>query len=124
MPDVQIVGGSQAGNHWHCIYYDGDKLHIYDSLYFATHSYNNLSLCEQKYIKKRYPNLSPNNVIFEKVTKQPDLASCGIFAAAFAITIARGENPSTKKYSINMQEMRRHCLRIIEEKELLPFPEE
>ncbi|CAL1672611.1 unnamed protein product [Lasius platythorax] len=74
-PDVQIVGGRQAGNHWHCIYYDGVKVHIYDSLYFATHSYDNLTLFERNYIKKRYPNLTQNNVIFEKVTKQPDLAT-------------------------------------------------
>ena len=50
-PDVQIVGGSQAGNHSHCIYYDGVKLHIYDSLYFATHSYDNLTLCEKSTLK-------------------------------------------------------------------------
>ncbi|XP_071581581.1 uncharacterized protein [Temnothorax nylanderi] len=122
--DVQIVGGEHCGNHWHCIYYDGLMLHIYDSLYFDTHSYYDLTLFEQKYIEKRYPNLEQNNIIFEKVTKQPDLASCGIFAAAFAVSIALGENPSNKKYSTDMPKMRRHCLRIIKEKILLPFPEE
>ena len=122
--DVQIVGGQHCGNHWHCIYYDGLMLHIYDSLYFDTHFYCDLTLFEQKYIEKRYPNLEQNNIIFEKVTKQPDLASCGIFAAAFAVSIALRENPSNTKYSTDMPKMRRHCLRIIEEKILLPFPEE
>ncbi|KAM0727548.1 hypothetical protein ACS0PU_005797 [Formica fusca] len=122
--DVQIVGGDQAGNHWHCIYYDGIKLHIYDSLYFATYSYDNLTLSERNYIKKRYPNLTKNNIIFEKVTKQPYLTSCGIFAAAFAVSIALGENPSNKTYSRDIQKMRRHCLKVIKKKILLPFPEE
>lgn len=65
-----------------------------------------------------------NKIIFEKVTKQPDILMCGIFATAFAVSIALEENPSNKKYSTDMPKMRRHCLRIIEEKILLPFSEE
>ena len=108
-PDVQIVGGNQARNHWHCIYYDGEKLHIFDSLYYEKQSYQNLTSIEKKYIKKRYPNLSEKNVIFEKVTKQPDNASCGIYAAAFAVSIAWAKIPLVKI----IQKILRKCVSIV-----------
>jgi len=33
---LQIIGGNFS-NHWRCIFFDGNKLHVYDSLHMAVH---------------------------------------------------------------------------------------
>ena len=47
---------------------------------------------------------------------------CGVYAAAFATTIALGDNPCKEKYSKDVKCMREHLFKIIEGKKWLPFP--
>lgn len=61
---IQIIGGN-CTDHWRCIYFDGIKLHVYDSISDCT--YNKLTAKEKNYIHLRYPNVKPSNMIFEKV---------------------------------------------------------
>jgi len=84
-------------------------------------TYDKLVSKEKNYIHRRYPQISANNIIFEKVQAQPDGTCCGIYAAAFATTVALGGNPN-KKYSNRVEYMRQHFLNIIIENELSPFP--
>jgi len=113
---LQIIGGN-CTNHWRCIYYDGSKLHVYDSIPGCT--YKTLVKEEKNYIHKRFPQLNVSDIIFEKVYRQQDSTSCGIYAIAFATTIALGENPCDEKYSNDVQRMRNHLMSIINRKELL-----
>jgi len=117
---LQIIGGN-CSDHWRCIFFDGTKLRVYDSLPGCT--YNKLVDKEKNYIHLRYPTISQNNIIFEKVQTQPDGICCGIYAAAFAITIALGGNPCEEKYSNNVKCMREHFFKIIEGNKLLHFPQ-
>lgn len=101
---------------------DGSKLHVYDSLPGCT--YEKLVDKEKEYIRRRYPTIIRNEIIFEKVQTQPDHTSCGIYAAAFATSIALGRNPCEEKYSTDIDYMRRHLIKIIEGNKLLPYPQD
>jgi len=79
---------------------------VYDSLPGCT--YDKLVPKEKNYINRRYPLVNKNNIIFEKVQTQPDGICCGIYAAAFATTIALGGNPCKEKYSTDVKYMRQH----------------
>ncbi|XP_077260812.1 uncharacterized protein LOC143896691 [Temnothorax americanus] len=116
---LQIIGGICTG-HWRCIYFDGLKLHVYDSKPGCT--YKKLAEQEKNYIRKRFPKINVSDIIFEKVQRQPDAISCGIYAAAFATTVALGGNPCEEKYSNDVKRIRRHFWNIIEKYELSPFP--
>jgi hypothetical protein len=116
---LQIIGGNCSG-HWRCLFFDGSKLHVYDSLPGCT--YDKLVADEKYYIQHRYPTISQSDIIYEQVDAQPDAYSCGIYAAAFATTVALGGNPCNERYSINVRSMREHFIKIIEDNKLLPFP--
>ena len=117
---LQIIGGN-CSNHWRCIFFDGTKLRVYDSLPGCT--YDKLVAKEKNYIHLRYPTISSSDIIFEKVQiRQPDGTSCGIYAAAFATTVALGGNPCEEEYSKNVKCMREHFYTILESKKLSPFP--
>ncbi|KAL6417133.1 hypothetical protein ACFW04_012961 [Cataglyphis niger] len=116
---VQIIGGN-CSNYWRCIFFDGIKFRVYDSLPGCT--YDKLVAKEKSYIHLRYPTVSSSDIIFEKVETQPDGTSCGIYAAAFATTVVLGGNPCKEKYSKNVKCMRKHFWKIIEDNKLLLFP--
>lgn len=116
---LQIIGGN-CTDHWRCIYFDGSKLHVYDSLSGCT--YDKLVAKEKNYIQLRYPKISRSDIIFENVQTQSDGTCCGIFAAAFATTVALGGNPCNETYSKDVRCMRQHFMEIIENNKLLPFP--
>ncbi|XP_071652583.1 uncharacterized protein [Temnothorax longispinosus] len=122
---LQIIGGknqyfAEGIQHWRCIFFEGTKLFVYDSIPGCT--YDRLVLKEREYIKRRYPKIRQSDIIFEKVDAQPDGTSCGIYAAAFATTVALGGNPCDEKYSKNVKCMRQHFIKIIEEEDLSLFP--
>ena len=81
-----------------------------------------ISAEEKRYINKRYPRVTPTDIVMQPVTKQPDQYSCGIYAAAFSTSIALGRGPCTEKYSFDASKMRAHLVTIIEHQTLLPFP--
>ncbi|CAG5090348.1 Protein of unknown function [Cotesia congregata] len=115
--DLQIIGGNQ-NRHWRCIRFDGTNLFVYDSLSLP------LSTEDYDYIRKRFPQVKPNNITFIEVTHQSDTYSCGVYAAAFATTIALGDDPCLYQYSQNSQAMRMHMIKIIEQRKLMLFPTE
>ena len=104
---MQIIGGNQ-NRHWCCVYYDGSKIVIYDSLCTL------ISAEEKRYIKKLYPRVTPEDIIMQPVTKQPGPYSCGVYAAAFATAIALGRDPCNEKFSLDASKMRTHLVTIIE----------
>lgn len=118
-PSIQITNGGHR--HWHCLYFDGDYLHVYDSIH-NFRSFSTFSEQEQEYIQIRFRNINPSRIVFHNVQEQPGNINCGIFAMAFATTIALGGNPATTSYSRNMMVLREHCLSIIRNQTLEHFP--
>jgi len=117
---LKIIGGN-CSNHWRCIFFDGTKLHVYDSLPGCT--YDKLVAKEKNYIHRRYPRVNSDDIIFENVQTQPNGICCGIYAAAFATTIALEGNPCEEKYSTDVKcKMREHFYKILKSNKLLPFP--
>ena len=112
---LQIIGGN-CTDHWRCIFFDGTKLHVYDSIPSCT--YEKLATKEKNYIHKRFPKLNISDIIFEKVQTQPDHLCCEIYAA----DITLGKNPCEKTYSRDIERMRCHFVAIIENDKLSPFP--
>lgn len=129
--DIQIIFDDPdvkgAIGHWRSIYYNysTSKLYVYDSL-------NTGSLRSKmiQCIKKLYPLLNTQNgIIFKRVlSTQSDLISCGVYAAAFAVTLAIGGDPSTEDYFVDENQtdrtipMRKHLWEILETKFLSVFP--
>ena len=117
---IQILGGYMNINeHWICIYYDGNQLHFYDSLgntdFFLLHD------TVQDYIIQNYSN-DRLDIVGHKVTHQPDGRSCGVYASAFAITLALGHDPAKYQFSRNAIHMRNHLAAIAQSKILTLFP--
>ncbi|RLU23843.1 hypothetical protein DMN91_004051 [Ooceraea biroi] len=73
---IQIIGGN-CTDHWRCIFFDGSKLHVYDSIPRCT--YKKLAEQEKHYIRLRFPQVSVGDIIFEKVQTQPDSTCCGFW---------------------------------------------
>lgn len=85
---IQIVGGRDS-RHWRCVFYDGStNIRIYDSL----RNYP-LAKDEKHYLKRRFPGINCESYVFEKVQRQNDGSACGLFACAFATTLALGKKP-------------------------------
>lgn len=117
---IQILGGGN-GEHWRCLHFDGENLHVYDSIPTEV-GYDRLTVLEKRYIQLRF-DVSKENIFFPAVTaKQPDLVSCGVYAAAFATSIALNRNPVTERYSRSVKLLRQHLVTIIAEGRLIPFP--
>ena len=102
------------------VYFSTAANFTYDSLPYCT--YDKLVADEKYYIEHRYSTISQSDIIYEKVDAQPDADSCGIYAAAFATTVALGGNPCNEKYSKNVRCMREHFIKIIEDNKLISFP--
>ena len=94
MQNIQIVGGNTFA-HWRGYYFDGMLLNILDSLYPT--AYSELQDEEKNSIKLSNPNLQVKGVVSGYVQGQPDLTNCGVYAAAFAMALIIGRNPSEKK---------------------------
>ncbi|XP_044003627.1 uncharacterized protein LOC122849104 isoform X2 [Aphidius gifuensis] len=107
------------GGHWICSYYDGDLIHIYDSV-------NNSNLDNQiiKKLRMLYGNaFDEETVEFHRVQKQPNSYDCGVFAIANAVTLALGGNPEMTTYRpYKVQDMRAHLLSMFELRDILSFP--
>lgn len=116
---IQIIEGN-CTNHWRCIFFDGVKLHVYDSIPGCT--YTKLVSKEKTYISARFPQIALTDISFEKVQAQQDATSCGLYSAAFATDIVLGRNPCEAKYSTDIKSMRRHFFMILVSNKLSPFP--
>ena len=52
--------------------------------------------------------------------KQVGVKDCGLFAIAFATSIAFGQNPARRKF--RQQSMRAHLINCFENNKIIPFP--
>ena len=117
---VQLIGGNRT-DHWRCLAFDGARLYAYDSLPNGKYGLVNE---ENEYIRLRYPMIREIDISFEKVQKQPAGVSCGIYATAFATSVVLRRDPCKEKYSNDEVLMRRHFVRIIEDKSLALFSQD
>ena len=110
---IVILGANST--HWRCMYFDGANAYIYDSMRKV-----HLNKQELEYISNRFPNLDKSSIKIMKVQQQIDLINCGVFVAAFATSIALGEDPTKEEYP-DVIVMREHFLEILETQELKSF---
>lgn len=116
---IQIL--FQRGNsigHFVCIFYDTEALYVYDSL-------NNIQLHDdlKQFLMKLHPycfNGQKKPVIFKKVQSQGRTLDCGVFSIAFAVTLMFGLKPEKIQY--NQMEMRKHLIKMFENRNIEHFP--
>ena len=116
---LQIIGGGTR--HWRCLYFDTEKLYVYDSIKHYR-SLDEIADIEKEYIRIRFPTIEEKDIVFGNVQEQHDNINCGVFASAFVTSVVLGENPVNRHYCEDMMVLRRHFLNIIERKKLLSFP--
>lgn len=61
------------------------------------------------------------NINIASVQQQSNSVDCGVFAIAFATSVAFGENPTTCQY--DKSKMRGHLIQCLEEGQMQPFPQ-
>ncbi|KAG0715613.1 NEDD8-specific protease 1 [Chionoecetes opilio] len=111
--------GRQGGSHWLLLSSYGasrsGQLVVYDSLY-NTLSTETAALVEQ--LQELY---SPRpGATMRPVQRQNDGYSCGLFAVAFAFSIALGQDPCTVRY--DRASMAAHLVRCLEQGVVQLFP--
>lgn len=115
---IQILpsGATEHVTHWICTYYDGFAIHVYDSA--NNDKVNNLTPDQLHFVHLLFPDKP--NIVYEDVQQQTNAVDCGVFAIAFAVSIANNMNPSNQAFHI--ASMRSHLKTIFETKILSPFP--
>lgn len=118
-PHIQILADvdTEEVGHWICIHYNGDMLYLYDS--FNSDHDMNLTYQQLLYIRHLFPARCPP-IAYKKVKQQENAVDCGVFAIAFATTLALGLDPCEQDYDTG--KMREHLLTILETTTLTPFP--
>ena len=116
---LQIIGGF-GKRHWICVHYARNHLNIYDSL--RRGNFERLNPHERNYIVARYPDLRVCDITFKIVQRQPDNESCGLYACAFATSIASYTDPERIPYSRNTNLLRENLAKILEDSVLREFP--
>lgn len=117
---IKVIGGNYIA-HWRVYHCKDTSLRIYDSLHHIR-TYEQLPERERKYIRIRFPTIRSEDVTFPACQRQLDGNSCGLFSLGFATTIALGGDPSKTRYTSNPDEMRQHILRVLQTRNLKPFP--
>ncbi|KAJ8669179.1 hypothetical protein QAD02_000438 [Eretmocerus hayati] len=123
---ISIIGGACL-NHWHCsdhwrvAHFDGEVIHIYDSI--KNFNGGKLFPPERTYLSKRYPNITDDKIVYEKInTVQKDDKICGAMAAGLVTqTILKGDL-CTVALSHNPKMVRNHFCTVVEDQNLSLFP--
>lgn len=106
---IQIISGNPTSleqiTHWICTYYDGQFIHIYDSL-----NMRRLLPEQQEFLDRLFLHKPP--VKFEMVQRQPNMVDCGVFAIAFATSLVNHRDPTAEVYVHS--DMRSHLLKIFD----------
>lgn len=113
-PQDDTLLSSDAIGHWLCIHHVNGELRIYDSFY------NNLTPHQCQCLASLFPH-SPQ-IVFKSVQRQTNGIDCGVFAIAFATSIALGSNPCEQNFKIEY--MRLHMQNIFNDGILSEFPTE
>ena len=111
---VLFSGGTNYG-HWICIYYRNSTIHVFDSLNKLT-----LDMNHKIFLNRMFPNKNNIRIIFETVSQQINGYDCGVFAIAFATSLAFNICPCTLKY--NILQLRAHLCNMLRAGRLLQFP--
>ena len=104
-------------NHWAVMSTLGCEQNIieyYDSLY------NNISLSTKSTITKLLQSKESFTVRIKNVAKQLGGTECGLYAIAYCVSLANGQDPSRIVY--DQREMRQHLISCFENKRLSLFP--
>ena len=104
-------------NHWAVMSTLGCEQNIieyYDSLY------NNISLSTKSTITKLLQPKESFTVRIKNVAKQLGGTECGLYAIAYCVSLANGQDPSGIVY--DQREMRQHLISCFENKRLTLFP--
>jgi hypothetical protein len=117
-PNIQILFDRQTSSdseigHWICTYYDGEVVHIFDSM-----NYNRISPAELIYLEKLYG--SNIQIIYHKVQNQTNSTDCGLYAIAFSVSICFGRKPCNEIYDTTR--LKAHAVHMFENKLLQIFP--
>ena len=112
---IQIL--HTGSDHWVCISSIGclpGKVHLYDSLFHDVISQE---------IEEQTNDLLGGNLVelqFVPVQQQTNNSDCGVFAIAFAVSLALGTNP--KHVTFDTSKMRPHLAVCLKEQKLSMFP--
>ena len=99
--------------HWVVIAsHDGKVFQIYDSLYQTLDEKTKTLICQQ--------TGSDHEAVVISTQRQKGAQDCGLFAIAFATSIACGEDPSKRMY--NQDLMREHLVKCFSNKVVQLFP--
>lgn len=121
--NIQILFNRNIGyqiGHWICTYYDGVKLHVYDSL-----KQRRLHADHIRYLKMLYPYIDLEDegngeVAYEEVMPQDNDFDCGVYSIAYATSVVFGRDPKEEEY--DRSQMRAHLVKMFKEGRLTPFP--
>ena len=104
-------------NHWFLSCNMTGEVLVYDSIYDC--QYNDHV---KEVLKSFYKDCVRDNYSFEYaiVQKQKGSSDCGLFAIAFALDLAEGNDPTGIEY--NQKEMRNHLVQCFQKGELKLFP--
>ncbi|MPC69067.1 hypothetical protein E2C01_063281 [Portunus trituberculatus] len=111
--------GRLTGTHWLLLSSYGversGQLAVYDSMY------NSLSACTTALVEQLQElHVPPPGAMMRRVQRQNDGYSCGLFALAFAFSIAVGQDPCTVRY--DRASMAPHLVMCLEHGVVQPFP--
>ena len=115
---IQILNITQPYKHWILTYYNLNSIHIYDSLNQKDTLYEELKVA----LALMHPYCLQENmrIYLNKVTHQLNGVDCGVFAIAFATSIAFGYEPSTIDY--DHANMRNHLYNMFVRRNISHFP--
>lgn len=114
---VQILfSGPLNAGHWISIYYDGEIIHVYDSLGHGLNKEHKI------FINRLLPDYKNLVIVNEKTQKQNHPYNCGLFAIANIVSVIFGLCPCKVRYEEN--DMRSHLMKIINTRTISMFTPE
>lgn len=105
---------SRNDGHWICIWYDSEKVYVYDS----TNATALHSDC-RRHLNRLRP-FNPEIVMVKVKGRQMNSDDCGVYATAFATSLRFGISP--QNLCFRRVKMRTHLLTIFRERRLRQFP--
>lgn len=120
---THIENDNFASDHWVCSFYNTKKIYIFDSARTVTAD-NELHEKHKIVLRRLYPNFvfNSNTVEFPPVQKQKGCNDCGIYAIAFAVSLALGSWPVESLVRYDYNQMRPHLIEIFKSNLITGFP--
>ena len=121
-PFIQVLYNGSA--HWICVFNsdrnrsENNTCHILDSLSRGKITKN----LEKKICALLLSKEPVIKVVINSVQQQANGVDCGVFAIAYATSLAFGENPTLCSYNVPL--MRQHLVNCLEKEMMYPFPKQ